>query len=132
MHRRNFVKFCAMGLASAGLGPAAVASAASGDLPKFGGNYRGFRRRIGSWFYVYAGEWQQIQLVEATWLPSSPEVTQFTVLFRGTTSFELEEGTYTMETDQGESIEIFIQPAGDSGTSRYYRAPFAKLRSTTS
>ncbi len=137
MYRRKFVKMCALGVASAGLGPAAIATAGAGGgtQPRGAeplGSLDSFQRQLNHWFWVDDGQWIALQLTSVVSEPETPEVEQFSLYLRGSSKVDIAEGLYGIESDQGESLEMYLQVAGDeagqSDADRYYRASFALLQ----
>jgi hypothetical protein len=128
MERRGFLKGGTAALVLAGFAPVALfggktARGAASDFTK-----AWFDARTGEWFYIDAGSWQSVELVEVVGSNASPRLDQFTVTFRGSPNAEIQEGTYEVAPPDGASFQLLVQPAGSDANGSYCSASFSVFK----
>jgi hypothetical protein len=113
-----------------GLGPAAIASAAGagGTARAEPGSMASFQGQVGQWFYIDHEGWQQLQLTSVEAGPDAQELEQFSLFFRGASSVQIEEGLYSVQSEQNEIDEIFLQYVGEDEQGQVFKAPFATFQ----
>ena len=129
LRRRGFMKQSTAALVVAAAGPAMLFAGtdASAADDTFSQNY--FAGNVGNWFQVDAGSpWTALELIEVEGMEVSPEVDQFSVMFRGSPNTDIAEGLYVVVPPSGASFELHIQPVGSDETGDLYSASFCLMR----
>jgi len=120
MQRRDFLKASASVLI---LGPFVVASSGTSSDPY---SRAFFTERVGTWFEVRPACFLELVAVEDG--PTSAQLDQFTLLFRGDARDALTDGTPLLRAESGEAIDLFLQRRADDGADARYSASFAVSR----
>jgi hypothetical protein len=115
MHRRQFLQGSAAAIATLTLSPWLIASTGAPT----GGPMRkaDFEALLHTWFHVGdpGSDWQSVELESVRDDGTTARTEQFTVVFRGSSSLALEEGTHTLSPEtSGDDLELFLQPTEDS------------------
>lgn len=115
MDRREFLKGSTAAVVTIGLSPWLIAStgvATGGPLRK-----ADFEALLHTWFHVGgdANGWQSVELVSVRDDGTTPRTEQFSLLFRGSPSLDLAEGTHTVAPESGDAFELYLQPGAANG-----------------
>lgn len=118
MDRREFLQGSAVAFATVALSPWLIASTA----PAAGGPLRkaDFEALLHTWFHVGGpdGGWQSVELVSVRDDGTTARTEQFTVVFRGSASLDVAEGTHRVAPPAGDELELYLQPgSGDAAGS---------------
>lgn len=110
---------------TAGLAGAGKASAQAIALTR--DDYAGL---VGSTFHLRTGPLTTVglQLADVKNGPESPELDQFSLIFRGPASPRLAAGTYTVSESPVGRSALFIVPGQTDGSEQLYVAAFSLLR----
>ena len=124
MQRRAFLRGSVALAFSAGMGPFLLGSTAAPTER----DRAYFASLVDRWFHVRVDSWQSVQLVELNDGAAAWEVEQFTLVFRGSPHMAFEEGTYEVAAEEGDSFDLFLQPATREGSGQYFSASFSLIR----
>jgi hypothetical protein len=75
-----------------------------------------------------SGDAAELELIEVVETMSTSNQQQFSVFFRGPLEYLLPQGTYHMEHEKMEAIDIFIVPVGKEQNGFHYEAVFNYAR----
>jgi uncharacterized protein DUF6916 len=128
MDRREFLKGSTAAVVAIGLSPWLIAgTSATGAGTLSQADYEALRN---SWFHVGSPEegWQTLELVNVRDDGSNARAEQWSVFFRGDPGTELSEGLHTLVPPDGSELDLFLQPAGEDGSSPLFAARFNRLR----
>ena len=65
------------------------------------------------------------KLIEVAPGPVAPGLDQFTLIFRGTPGAELDEAIHRLRPEGGNTLELFLAPAGEDGQGFFVAAAFS-------
>jgi hypothetical protein len=121
--RRRFVNAAAATLVAAGV-PAVLAPPAAAA-----GKYSAawWRKRLGAQVEFQGDQWHLGAIRDVRGISSSPDVEQFTILFRGSVNDLIPEGTYVVKVGITR-VKLFLQPSGGDDLSNFYVASVAQLQ----
>jgi hypothetical protein len=69
----------------------------------------------------------ELEMVEAKELGKAPRQEQFSVVFRGSNEFFLNQGTYPLQHDAMGMLHLFLVPVGKQEDGFYYEAAFNRV-----
>ena len=125
MDRREFLKTSTLTLVAAGFAPFLVGNtgATANDLDR-----ATFTPLLDSWFDVEASGAGSLALVAISDGPTSRQLEQFTLRFRGSASQPLADGIYALRSERGDTYSLFLQNAGFEGADAVYTVAFSLVR----
>lgn len=125
IHRRSVLKGAASTVLVAGAGPVAFFSGRPVQASETVHSRAGFEAMLNQRFYVGNEAHPTLELIEVAPGPVAPGLDQFTLIFRGTPGAELDEAIHRLRPEGGNTLELFLAPAGEDGQGFFVAAAFS-------